>query len=212
MEELDLLKKNWDKSRSSEMEISEKQLYAMLQQRSSSVVKWILIVGIAEFLVWSLLSFFTYDDKQMNEIGLGRYKTIFDVINACYYVIILVFIAVFYRNYRAITVITTTKSLMKSILKVRKTVNYYVGFNLIFIAFGTFSLMSLIILSAPQFENLRDLLFDGNHNFKVFLLTVFIVFIIGICLVIFWLFYKLLYGFLLQKLSKNYQELKKIDL
>jgi uncharacterized BrkB/YihY/UPF0761 family membrane protein len=36
--------------------------------------------------------------------------------------------------------------------------------------------------------------------------------ITGILTVVFWLFYKLLYGFLLKKLKKNFEELKKIDL
>jgi hypothetical protein len=36
--------------------------------------------------------------------------------------------------------------------------------------------------------------------------------ITGILTTVFWLFYRLLYGFLLRKLKKNYEELQKIDL
>lgn len=212
MDELDLLKKNWDKNRTSEHEVSEKQIYAMLQKGSSSVVKWILIVGILEFLLWSILSIISYDENQMTEMGLAKYEKVLDVINVLYYVVLISFIVLFYKNYKAVTVVTDTKSLMQSILKVRKTVNYYVGFNLIFLALGTFALFSLIILSAPQFESLRNLLFDGHHNFKIFLLVVLTSVFVLIFLLVFWLFYKLIYGLFLQKLSKNYKELQKIDL
>ena len=212
MEELDLLKKNWKKNRTSEHEVSENQIYAILQKGSSSVVKWILIVGILEFLLWTIFSILTYDENQMAEMGLAKYETILEIINVLYYLVLAGFIALFYKNYRAVSVVTNTRNLMQSILKVRKTVNYYIGFNLVFIAIGTFVLFSLIIFSTPQFENLRNILFDGNHNFKIFLLVLLVLIFISIFLVVYWLFYKLIYGLFLQKLSKNYKELQKIDL
>jgi hypothetical protein len=212
MEELDLLKKNWRKNRTSEHEVSENQIYAILQKGSSSVVKWILIVGILEFLLWTIFSILTYDENQMTEMGLAKYETILEIINVLYYLVLAGFIALFYKNYRAVSVVTNTRNLMQSILKVRKTVNYYIGFNLVFIAIGTFVLFSLIIFSTPQFENLRNILFDGNHNFKIFLLLLLVLIFISIFLVVYWLFYKLIYGLFLQKLSKNYKELQKVDL
>jgi hypothetical protein len=212
MEELDLLKKNWRKNRTSEHEVSENQIYAILQKGSSSVVKWILIVGILEFLLWTIFSILTYDENQMAEMGLAKYETILEIINVLYYLVLAGFIALFYKNYRAVSVVTNTRNLMQSILKVRKTVNYYIGFNLVFIAIGTFVLFSLIIFSTPQFENLRNILFDGNHNFKIFLLLLLVLIFISIFLVVYWLFYKLIYGLFLQKLSKNYKELQKVDL
>ncbi|MEO0060234.1 MAG: hypothetical protein RLZZ312_1881, partial [Bacteroidota bacterium] len=179
MEELDLLKKNWKKNRTSEHEVSENQIYAILQKGSSSVVKWILIVGILEFLLWSIFSILTYDENQMTEMGLAKYETILEIINVLYYLVLAGFIALFYKNYRAVSVVTNTRNLMQSILKVRKTVNYYIGFNLVFIAIGTFVLFSLIIFSTPQFENLRNILFDGNHNFKIFLLLLLVLIFIS---------------------------------
>jgi hypothetical protein len=55
MKELDLLKKDW-KKRSFE-QISELELYKMIHKKSSSIVKWILIISILEVLVWTMLGF-----------------------------------------------------------------------------------------------------------------------------------------------------------
>ena len=41
---------------------------------------------------------------------------------------------------------------------------------------------------------------------------VFIIIVTATFTFLFWLFYRLLYGILLKKLSRNYEELKKIDL
>jgi len=51
MKELDLLKKDWQKSGNSFEQISEGEIYKMLHKKSSSVVKWILIVSILEFVI-----------------------------------------------------------------------------------------------------------------------------------------------------------------
>lgn len=51
MKELDLLKKDWQKNEGSFEQLSEKDIYAMIHKKSSSIVKWILIVSILEFVI-----------------------------------------------------------------------------------------------------------------------------------------------------------------
>ena len=46
MKELDLLKKDWKKNSDSFEQISEKEIYKMIHKKSSSIVKWILIISI----------------------------------------------------------------------------------------------------------------------------------------------------------------------
>ena len=46
MEELDLLKKYWKKSEDTFEQVSEVEIYKMLHKKSSSIVKWILIISI----------------------------------------------------------------------------------------------------------------------------------------------------------------------
>ena len=50
MDELELLKKDWKKQEGSFQQIGEKEIYGMLHKGSSSIVKWILIISILEFL------------------------------------------------------------------------------------------------------------------------------------------------------------------
>jgi hypothetical protein len=126
MEELDLLKKDWKKSTASFEQISELELYKMIHKKSSSIVKWILIISILEVLVWSAIGLVFNDDDYLEKINKSSLETIFKTINIAGYVITLVFIYLFYRNYVKISTIASTKQLMKDILKTRKTVQYYV--------------------------------------------------------------------------------------
>ena len=56
MKELDLLKKDWQKNEASFEQVTEKDIYKMIHKKSSSTVKWILILSILELVLWSLLS------------------------------------------------------------------------------------------------------------------------------------------------------------
>ncbi len=69
MEELDILKKAWQKEEHSFQQVTEVEIYKMLHKKSSSIVKWILIISILEVLLWTTISiFFNTDDylKEMN--------------------------------------------------------------------------------------------------------------------------------------------------
>ena len=102
----------------------------MVQKRSTSLVKWILIISILEFILPNLLVLFTDLDASKRiytEYGLNnviRYYTIIHV------AIILAFIYVFYRNYRRISADSSIRELLKDILKTRSTVKYYIYYNL----------------------------------------------------------------------------------
>ena len=56
MEELDLLKKAWQKDSHEFEQVSETDIYKMLHTKSSTMVKRIMIISIIEFSVWTLIS------------------------------------------------------------------------------------------------------------------------------------------------------------
>ena len=56
MKELDLLKKDWQKNEASFEQVTEKDIYKMIHKKSSSIVKWILILSVLELILWSVLS------------------------------------------------------------------------------------------------------------------------------------------------------------
>lgn len=206
MEELDLLKKDWKKNANSFEQISEDAIYKMLHKKSSSIVKWILIISILEVLLWTAISVFYNTDEYLikthNEYLMDyfKYLTIFN------YVVIAVFIFFFYKNYRTISTITSTKQLMKDILKTRKTVKYYVWYNLGMMAISMVIGFILVFSTDPKLHELT------SKNSAIVLMTVFCAICILVFVGVFWLFYRLIYGILLRKLFKNYNELKKIDL
>ncbi len=210
MEELDLLKKDWKRNENSFSQLSEKEIYKMLHRKSSSLVKWILIISILEVLLWTLLSvFFTMDDylKSMKHEILVVFFTVMTYLN---YAIILVFIYLFYKNYKSISTTASTKQLMKDILRTRKTVQYYVWYNLAMMILSFMLGIVLAFLYSPDLEAFRVKITTEAKS--MFFTILIMLVIIAIAAFIFWLFYRLLYGILLRKLLANYKELKKIDL
>ena len=206
MEELDLLKKDWKKNENSYQQISEVDIYKMLHKKSSSIVKWILIISILEVLLWTGISLLFNTDDYLKEMHGEYYIEYIKFLTVFNYVIVAVFIFIFYKNYKNISTITSTKQLMNDILKTRKTVKYYVWYNLGMIVLSMIMGFVLAFSLNPKVHEL-------TLNTKVFTLTIllcgtFLLLFVGL----FWLFYRLIYGILLKKLYRNYHELKKIDL
>ena len=136
MDELELLKKDWKKQESSFQQISENEIYGMLHKGSSSIVKWIMIISVLELVLWASISFFTADEEYFNTLKMYHLDTVMPIISVINYGVILFFIYLFFKNYRTINTTDTVKQLMQSILKTRKTVKYYVWYNLAMAAFS----------------------------------------------------------------------------
>jgi hypothetical protein len=210
MKELDLLKKDWKKNENSFEQISETEIYQMIHKKSSSIVKWILIISILEVLLWTSVSVFFNTDKYLEQINHSDLIYYFRVLTILNYGVILAFIYLFYKNYIRITTTVSTKQLMKDILKTRKTVQYYVWYNLAMAVLSLIIGFVIALIYNPETSILSDQIANSG---KVMAIT------IGVLLLtttvffgLFWLFYRLLYGIMLRRLHANYKELKKIDL
>ena len=209
MKELDLLKKDWQKNDTFE-QVSEVEIYKMLHTKSSSIVKWIFIISVLEIMLWTSISVFFNADDYLKNIKNEGLVVFFEALTVLNYVVILVFIYLFYKNYVSISTTVSTKQLMKDILKTRKTVQCYVWYNLGMVAISLMIGFFMAFNYNPEMVVLMDKIGD---NAKVISITIAIfVLIIISFLGIFWLFYRLLYGILLRRLYANYSELKKIDL
>lgn len=209
MEELDLLKKDWQKNKAFE-QVSELEIYKMLHQKSSSIVKWIFIISVLEIILWTLISVFFNTDDYLKNIKQEELEIYFIALNVFNYAVILVFIYLFYKNYMVISTTVSIKQLMKDILKTRKTVQCYVWYNL---GMAALTLLFGFYVAFALNPDAAILINKVGNNTKVMLLTIGIfVFIIAAFLGLFWLFYRLIYGTLLRRLFVNYKELKKIDL
>lgn len=213
MKELDKLKKDWNKSDGRFPQYSDKDIYAMLHKGSSSIVKWILIISILEFLFWIALSFIFKDNpgtKKLHDMKLGYITIPMTILS---YGIVLYFMALFYINYRKISVTDNVKSLMSRILKTRKAVSTYIFVNIAFIVVSSIIIFVLFFLKdAELVKALHNSEAHGN-TFKFYSIYFGVTLLfLAVFVVIIWLFYRLIYGVLLKRLYRNYQELKKIDL
>ncbi|WP_321540426.1 hypothetical protein [Flavobacterium piscinae] len=191
--------------------MTENQIYQMIHKRSSSIVKWILMISIAELIFWAGISFFTVDDNYLETLEMYHIDTLFKVLSVINYIIIFIFIYMFYKNFKTISTTDTVKKLMRSIIKTRKTVQYYIWYNL-----AMFAVIFIIVVISqinydPNINSVLENAKDKNPQafWIVIGLTYFVLF--AVTLGLFWLFYRLVYGFLMKRLLKNYEELKKMD-
>lgn len=212
MEELDLLKKAWQKDSHKFEQVSENEIYKMLHTKSSSIVKWILIISVIEVVFWALISICFNTDDYMKKLHADEIMFYFKVFNYINYGVILWFIYSFYRNYIKISTTASTKQLMQDIIKTRKTVQYYVWYNLGMIIVSLIAGFFIAFAYNPKMEMLKDkIAHEDNYHTLCIILGLLIV-VSAVIVFLFWLFYRLLYGILLRKLNTNYKELKKIDL
>jgi hypothetical protein len=200
MNELDLLKKDWKKKTNFE-QVTESDIYKMIHKKSSSIVKWILIISILEFFILNGISFLVNNEEYNSFLIVHPYLAIFEKLN---YLVIIGFIYLFYKNYKTISILDSSKKLIKDILNTKRVVNFYIYWNVlvstIFAAYG------LIDGFTKAFNNVNSKILITSTKFYV-IFGVAMVLLIGVILI----FYHLLYGLLLNKLKSNYNELKKIE-
>lgn len=125
MDELELLKKDWQKKDADLPRLSYRQIQEMIWKKSSSIVRWILIISILEFTLPQLLYFLPSMKeglKVYENIGIAKYLWLLSLFS---YAVALYFIFQFYRRFKEISVLDNTKKLMKNIIKTRKTVKHY---------------------------------------------------------------------------------------
>jgi hypothetical protein len=95
---------------------------------------------------------------------------------------------------------TNPKILMQNIIKTRKTVKYYIWFNLVALAIISVVVLNKVFISNEFLEKIPE----GTSMIFVWLISMLLILVLVALL---WLFYRLIYGILLNKLKVNYNEL-----
>ncbi len=210
MDQLELLKKSWDKTSNSDKHFSVKELYPMLLKKSSSTVKTLFYISIGELVFWviiNLIPFLLSEERKAKLNELYGHHAFLDVLNVFQIAIIIAFVYLLFKSYKAISVTDNAKKLMESILHTRKVIKYYVMYNLCWAFFSLILGFYLVYQENPEFHSRIDTA-NSSEMFSIILkLSIFIAFILGV----FWLLYKLIYGLLIRRLTANYKELKKIE-
>ena len=214
MDELELLKKDWDTSKQNYPNLNKEEIYKLISKRSSSIVKWIFIISVLEFSLWTILSF-SLDSSNIviEKIQSYDYGFIYYLFVGISYIVLFGFMYLFYKNYRNISVTENTKMLMERILKTRKTVKQYVIYNITVMYLGIILGVIMELSSNSETQILiSDIKSEGENVLYIFYLIVAILSLIAMALItiLFLGFYYLIYGLLLKRLKINYKELKKI--
>jgi len=201
MDLLEKYKKTWDNQPDETKQYSALEIYKLAHSKSSSIVKWIFIIGVLEFVILNSL-YFVFDMEEVyteyEKMGLKNFIFYSQIVA---YVILFYFLVMFYLNYKRISTTDSTKTLMKKIIKTRKTVRNYVLFNLSYMA-----LVMIAVTIASINTNFNDL-----NNKQIILIIIATLIATLLILGVLWLFYQLLYGILLRKLNRNYKELAKVN-
>lgn len=210
MDELELLKKDWEKKDPAHKKLSANDLYPILQKKSSSIVKTLFYISVGELIFWILVNtipYFTSDSyqDQLNAIYSNEY--VYTGLTIISYAVILLFVYLLFKSHQSISVTDSAKKLMENILKTRKVIKYYVIYNLVMAFISMVIGMYIGIFHDPEVSATI-----ANFNSKqLFITYTIIVAVIAVFVLVIWLFYKLLYGLLLKRLNRNYKELKKLE-
>lgn len=205
-------KKAWGNQPEEKNKVSALDIYKMTQSKSTSIAKWIFIIGLGEFAFWALLNFLV---SGLNYVEMYEELNIMTYMNFSYYfhyVIVILFLVIFYRNYSFVSTIDDTKTLMRKILKVRKTVRYYVLYNILYSIVLMF-VFNIIIVNTPgaleKIFALEEVAIDQSQMLTVYIISQ----AVALCVILLFqfLFYYLLYGILMKKLKRNYKELTKLE-
>ena len=201
MDELDLIKKDWQKRNKDLPKYTQEELMPMLHKKSSSSVKWIFIISILEFISWITLDILISSEDYLETIKSQSFLWFLKVTTIVNYIVLFGFIYLFFKNYLRIKVNVSAKKLIRQIIKTRQTVKYYVRYNIaLFIVFFCIGGVKAILMQTT---------FNTTEFWIVMGIMVFILLItLGLLI----LFYKLLYGILTKRLYKNYKLLTKIEM
>ena len=112
---------------------------------------------------------------------------------------------VFYLNYKKIDVESNLKKFIIHIIKFKKTVNLFIFSNVLLLVLFIGSLISLLTITIRRQNIHVDI-----PTFWSLLIAVSLSLLISVMLIL--LYYKLAYGIILKRLSKNLKQLEKIDL
>ena len=167
-------KKVWKNQPEEKNKISALEIYKMTQSKSNSIVKWIFIIGLLEFVFWFAINYLSTKNGALEPYEKLKLISFIENFNYFHYVLVVIFLILFYRNFSLISTVDDTKTLMKNILLVRKTVKWYVYYNLINVV--VFSIiLNILIFNTPDgiyiLSGIDNESFNQEHMMSVFIIV-----------------------------------------
>lgn len=216
--DIDSLKKSWQDQVISD-DYNQEEIEVMLNKKSRNYVKYILWISVAEFVIFGIINFIAlfsnsfHTDftnilnklqiRNQNEVEFSLDK-IYNVMKIASLVITGVFVVVFYSNYKKINIEANLKKFIIHIIKFKRAVNLFIFSNILLLFLFIGSSTAFIIFTIKK-QNIEI----DNPTFWGLITGV--IFSLLVCIILILLYYKIAYGIILKRLSKNLKQLETID-
>lgn len=216
--DIDSLKKSWQDQVISD-DYNQEEIEVMLNKKSRNYVKYILWISVAEFVIFGIINFIAlfsnsfHTDftnilnklqiRNQNEVEFSLDK-IYNVMKIASLVITGVFVIIFYSNYKKINVEANLKKFIIHIIKFKRAVNLFIFSNILLLFLFIGSSTAFIIFTIKK-QNIEI----DNPTFWGLITGV--IFSLLVCIILILLYYKIAYGIILKRLSKNLKQLETID-
>ena len=211
--ELDDLKSIWGSIKEEE-KFDQNQIFQMLKKKSSTTIKWLFIFTFCEFILFISYNLYVLiSGKSLfnNEVkSLVEQKTIhnYEIASVLGIAITFVFLVMAYRYFRKIDLNQSVVDLMKNIISFRRLVNLFI----------LFTVLSLIISSAPFYYELGQSIYLAKHANDIKPLVenatiygwIAIITAVAFIVIIGTVYYGIIYFLFLRKLQQNLRELREI--
>jgi|GEM_PF-5838065 len=205
MTDLDSIKEHWSKKLHFPVQTKE-QLQNIIRESSSATLKWLIVVNFFELLLFTVLSLVLEESE-----AVSNEKIINDIVSTLDFILFalpLLFSVIYLVLIREIRVKRSVFSLLRTIHTARKLLNVYIYLNIAIFLLILY-LAIFLTISSEHIDDEAAALF-GTTTSYVILISICIITSLVFMLSV-WLFYRLLYGRLLKRLNRNYEELKDME-
>ena len=211
--ELDDLKSIWGSIKEEE-KFDQNQIFQMLKKKSSTTIKQLFIFTFCEFILfigYNLYILISGKSLFANEVKtLVEQKTInnYEIASVLGIVITFGFLVMAFRYFKKIDLNQSVVDLMKNIISFRRLVNLFI----------LFTVLSLIISSAPFYYELGQSIYLAKHANDIKPLVenasiygwIAIITAVAFIIIIGTIYYGIIYFLFLRKLQQNLKELREI--
>lgn len=216
--DIDSFKKTWQEQEV-QPKYSSNEIEAMLNKSSRNYVKYILWISVLEFfIILCMNAYYLFSENEsgsfMNILAKLGVRNSFDLetnFSYLYFILKIIsllmtafFVVRFYLNYKRINIESNLKKLILQIIKFKQTVNLFILANILLIILFT------IVLGIFTFTVLSNQNINLNNS-TVVGFTVGLIVMMAISVALIWIYYRIVYGIILQRLGKNLEELRKIE-
>ncbi len=216
--DLDSFKETWQQQ-PVQPKYNTSEIESMLNKSSRNYVKYILWISLVEFvLILGANLYYTFLGEDtadlvsvLGKLGIDNSDQFQNTLTQLYLALKIVslaltgiFVYLFYQNYRKINVEANLKKLILQIIKFKKTVQLFILANIVLVILFTL-ILGIFTFSVLAQQNI-ELTNPTIIGFVTGLLLT-----MGISVVLIWIYYRVVYGFILRRLGKNLEQLQNIE-